>query len=159
MAEQSAEDRAIDNFITRLKQENAALRAENVYNVAIHNGQALRIEHLETENERLKQRVEQLGGFDEMANACEKATLTESTKEEMYSWVLFYMKKVDDLTAQLAAMTQDCTQARNERNEFHNATVTFKWQLAKMTQENTRLAQQWHDAATHDGSLEGGIDE
>ena len=52
----------------------------------------------------LKLRVDQLGGFDKVANACEKATL-ESPKEELYSWTMFYMKKVTDIEAQLAAMT------------------------------------------------------
>ena len=47
--------------------------------------------------------------------------------------------KVIDLQAQLAQLEQQLTQARDERNEFYNATVTLKGRLAHVEQERDEL--------------------
>lgn len=52
-----------------------------------------RVAALEAENRKL-------GGDDSLANACMKEDIEHSTNEELYGWLMFYMRK-------LAAVTKD----------------------------------------------------
>jgi hypothetical protein len=89
----------------------------------------------------LKLRVDQLGGFDKDANACEKFTL-ESPKEELYSWTTFYMRKVTDLKAQLKVMT-------TERDKWIDDTVSAEARCAELKTLKTLVAKLLKDCTRH----------
>jgi chromosome segregation ATPase len=56
--------------------------------------------------------------------------------------VCFLLTEYAALRAELAACQRELTQARDERNELYNATVTLKGQLAQVERERDRLSRE-----------------